>query len=252
MRDDTNITDDAPMLSKKIARSVGRAVADFGMIARGSRIAVGLSGGKDSMMTALALERLRRRSPVEFSLVAITVDPTGGSADLSGLASFAACLGVEHEIIAHPIFDIIDMSGTRSPCSLCANIRRGILANAARAHGCDTLALGHHADDAIETALMDLMHAGRWGCFMPKMTMDRTGITVIRPLIYVQEASIVCEVRRLGLVPVDIECRHGETSRRADVKRVVASLAELAPNVRESALNALRTSVWTYADSTEV
>lgn len=242
---------DGPTLSKKIARLVGTAVDDFSMIEDGDRIAIGLSGGKDSMMTALALERLRRRSPVDFELAAITVDPTTIGADLSPIESFAARLDIELFVIHHPIFDVIESSGTRSPCSLCANIRRGILANAARAHGCTKLALGHHADDAIETAMLNVFHGGRWACFAPRMTMDRTGITVIRPLIYVAEAAIAREASRLGFETVDFDCPHGATSRRADVKRIVASLAEGAPGGLECALRAIKTSIWKFSDSTE-
>lgn len=236
--------DDTIIFSKKLARLVGRAVAEFGMIGGGDRVLIGLSGGKDSLVLAAALARLRDRSPVPFELFAVSVDPTGGKLDFGAVGGFVRSLGIEHETITHPIFDIIEAHGTSSPCSFCANMRRGILARAANDRGCGTLALGHHLDDAIETLLLDLCWGGRVGCFAPSMTMDRSGVRVIRPLVLAREGMIAAQAERMAAPVLDMGCPHGASSKRAEAKRAVSMLSAMAPGFVENAAHALVTDVW--------
>ncbi len=234
--------DDSSLIDKKIVRGVGRAISDFSMIREGDRILVGLSGGKDSVLLAYALARMRRHTPVRFKLAAAAVDPTDGCADFAQIARFAASLGIPFEVVRYPIFDILKRAGSgakTSACSLCANIRRGILASTAVERNCNVLALGHHLDDVVETVLLNLLYAGRFACFEPHMTMDRTGVRVIRPLVYVPEEAIVRNVRRLGWEPLDLGCEHASSSHRATVKEAIKDLSGIARDLRGNVLHAL-------------
>jgi tRNA(Ile)-lysidine synthase TilS/MesJ len=209
------------------------------MIKSGDKIMTGLSGGKDSALLLLALCALRDKSPARFAVEAVTLDPTGGT-DLSALSAFSESLGVRHSIVKYPIFKILDESATSSPCSLCANIRRGILAAAAKDAGCVSLALGHHRDDAVETVFLNLIFAGRFRCFHPNMLMSRTGIRVIRPLVYLPEEDIRAESSRLSLPIVDFACKHAPGSKRAFIKSSIAELAGEAENLYQNVLHALK------------
>lgn len=234
-------------LGERITRPFGRAVADFGMIRAGDRVLIGLSGGKDSLVLACALARLRERSPVPFELAAVTVDPTGGALDLSAIEALASSLDISFERVDHPLFDILrSRVGEKraSPCSLCANMRRGMLAAAANRLGCGTLALGHHLDDAVETVYLNLTFAGRFSCFAPEMTMDRSGVRVIRPLIYVGEETIARAAVRCALPVLDMGCEFGAASERAHVKEALRGMEAWAPNLKNSVLAALKTDCW--------
>ncbi|MBR6052966.1 MAG: tRNA 2-thiocytidine(32) synthetase TtcA, partial [Clostridia bacterium] len=153
---------------QRILSFVRRAVDDYGMIRPGDKIAVGISGGKDSLTLLAALSALRRFYPARFDLVGITVDMGFDGVDLSPIEEFCRALDVpffvEKTEIAKVIFDIRKES---NPCSLCAKMRRGALHSRAKAEGCNKIALGHHFDDAVETFLLNLFHEGRLGCFSP-------------------------------------------------------------------------------------
>lgn len=241
MKDFREIIDAFP---KRLARDVGRAVMRWSMIRAGDRIAVGLSGGKDSLTLLVALARLRARLPFDFDLGAICIDPAGNAASFDDVVSFAKDLGVTAEVVDHPIFDVIKKSGTASPCSLCANMRRGALAAAAVRLGYGTLALGHHLDDAVETAMLNLLYGGKWSCFEPAMTMSRTGVRVIRPLVLAPEASIAGAAKRLSAPILDLGCEYAEASMRAVVKDEIDKIAAFAPSVKKNILHALIESVW--------
>jgi tRNA(Ile)-lysidine synthase TilS/MesJ len=228
------------MSAKKLARSVGRAVSDFAMIHENDKVAVGLSGGKDSAFLLHSLCALRDRSPVRFTLEALTVDPTGGARDVTSLARFAESYGVRHHVAEYPIFDIVEKSGTPSPCSFCANIRRGILASNASSLGCGTLALGHHRDDAVETVFLNLMYEGRFRSFRPSMFMSRSGVRVIRPLVYIPESDIKKEAERLKFPLVNFCCGYEASSMRTYVKVTLRRLSRHAPMLQSSVLHALR------------
>jgi tRNA(Ile)-lysidine synthase TilS/MesJ len=228
------------LFGEKIARQIKRAVSDFRMIRSGDKIAVGLSGGKDSAFLLHSLCALRDKNPVRFTLEAITVDPTENGRDISLLREFAESLGVAHVVVKYPIFEIIEKHGTSSPCSLCANIRRGILASHAAERGCVSLALGHHRDDAIETVFLNLMYEGRFRCFHPNILMSRTGVRVIRPLVYVPEAVIRDEAGRLGLPIINFCCGHESSSMRAYVKATLRRLSRKAPSLPSNVLHALK------------
>ncbi|MCX7827812.1 MAG: hypothetical protein N2315_01210 [Thermanaerothrix sp.] len=226
--------------SRGIRHLVGKAVHLFSMIKEGDRILIGLSGGKDSLLLSLCLKELQRRSPVRFELYSCFIDPTNGEWDISPLRDFSQLAGIQLTVVNHATFSIIDARAESNPCSLCANLRRGILASQALKMGCNVVALGHHLDDAMETALMNLLMAGRFKAFDPVMTMSRTGIRVIRPMVLVREKSIAAEMRRLGITPMAPTCPFGERgTKRSEVKELIAQLESQTPGFGGNMLNAL-------------
>ena len=225
---------------KKIARLIGRAVGDFSMIQDGDKIAVGLSGGKDSVFLLHSLCSIRDKSPRNFTIEAITIDPAGGTMDTARISEFAASYGVPHRIVRYPIFEILEKSGTRSPCSLCANLRRGILASGAAEAGCGSLALGHHRDDVVETVFLNLLFEGRFRCFHPNMLMSRSGVRVIRPLVYVPEFAVSKLTERKGFPLVNVRCGYESSSKRAYVKTLLKDISREAPSLYSNVVHALK------------
>ncbi|MDR1731102.1 MAG: tRNA 2-thiocytidine biosynthesis protein TtcA [Synergistaceae bacterium] len=224
-------------LSHSIRRGAGRATGDFSMISEGDRVLVGLSGGKDSLVLLHALSELRRRSPVRFDLAACTVALTG--MDVSHLRDYCAVREVPYIVLSHPITEIIESRKERSPCSFCANMRRGILNSKAREEGFNRLALGHNLDDAVETFFMNLFRAGRARSFQPKLYQTRMGITVIRPLIYVRESAIVEEARRLRLPILETTCPWAGKTERHRMKVMLNEMRKEIPGLFSSVVNAL-------------
>lgn len=210
------------------------------MIRADDHIVIGLSGGKDSLLLSLALAALKKRSPIKFSLSAVLIDQSGGSLEPSALAVYMDQLGIGLRIINHPTWEIMKEREERSPCSLCANMRRGILANAAIEAGANVIALGHHKDDAAETVMMNLFYGGRFKCFHPHLYMSRTKTRVIRPLIYMEEKKIALEAARLGLPITDTCCPYGDKSKRKSTKEIVTALEKEVPELKSNILHALK------------
>ncbi|HOO63461.1 MAG TPA: ATP-binding protein [Synergistaceae bacterium] len=210
------------------------------MISAGDSILLGLSGGKDSLLLLLALRELQQRSPVNFNLVACTVDPLEKQWDSSELKNLCGLLEVPWHHEKHDIFGIMKIREERSPCSFCANMRRGILNSIAQKKGCNLLALGHHQDDAIETVFLNLFSGGRFRCFSPKMYQSNTKITVIRPLIYLKEERIAREIERLSLLPATFECPYEKKSHRGKTKALVKNFETKIPSLRSNILHALK------------
>lgn len=240
-------------LCRALRRRVGRALGRYSMIAEGDRVVVGLSGGKDSLLLLHALSDLRRRSPVRFDLAACTVALTG--MDVSLLRDYCAVRDVPYTALEHPMMEIIESRGERSPCSFCANMRRGLLSSWARDNGFNRLALGHSLDDAVETFFMNLFRAGRARSFQPVAHMTRTDITVIRPLVASPEAAIVDEVRRLGLPVLETVCPFAGGTERQRVKELLEGLrrdvADLFGNVVNALENLSDVDRWTSAAGDE-
>jgi tRNA 2-thiocytidine biosynthesis protein TtcA len=235
-------------LSKKICSLVGEAIRDYSMIRPGDKLMIGLSGGKDSLLLSLALAVLRKRSPFKFGLEACLVDQSAGSMRTESVAAYMEQLGIPLKRMEHDTYQIIAGREERSPCSLCANLRRGILASAAKERGCNVLALGHHKDDAAETVLLNLFYEGRFKCWHPHMYMTRSGIRVVRPLIYLEERKIILEARRLSLPVTSSCCPYGDKSKRKAVKEILAQLEDEVPGLKSNVIHALRnfrdTEVW--------
>ena len=210
------------------------------MIRSGDRVLIGLSGGKDSLLLSLVLAVLKKRSPVDFSLHACLIDQSNGSMEPSRLSGFMDTLGIPVKTVMHPTYQIMKEREERSPCSLCANMRRGILANEAAALGCNVIALGHHKDDAAETVLMNLLYGGRFKCFHPHLYMGRSKMRVIRPMVYIEEKKIALEAQRLGLPVISSCCPYGDRSKRKSTKDIVAALEVQVPEIKSNIVHALK------------
>ena len=220
---------------------VRRCVEDYDMIQAGERIAVGVSGGKDSVLTLAALARLRRFYPRPFQVEAVTIDAGVPGVDFSPVAALCRELEVPFHIIPVPIYDIVFRERReKNPCSLCAKFRRGALSTALTERGMKKVALGHHYDDAVETMLMSLFIEGRISCFQPVTYLSRTGVTQIRPLLYVKEAEAAHTVARLGLPVVENPCPANGHTMREEMKGVIRALEREFPQVKERIFGAMQ------------
>ena len=195
-----------------------KAIQEFGLIENGDKIAVGVSGGKDSVVLLTGLAMLRRFIGIEYELVAVTLDPHfGGEAtDYSPIRALCEQLEVPYLVKDTQIGEIVfDVRKEPNPCSLCARMRRGALHDAAVAQGCNKIALGHHFDDAVETFVMNLFNEGRLGCFSPKSYLSRKKLTMIRPMVFAPEKEVRRAAERAGLPIVKSKCpADGITSRQ--------------------------------------
>jgi len=230
---------------KELWQRIGRANADFRLVEDGDHIAVGLSGGKDSSTLVYVMNEWRKFSPVNFSVTVITLD-MGWGTDLSPLVRYCAEMNVPYHIEPTKIGPIVfDTRRESNPCSLCAKLRRGTLHNAAKKLGCNKVALGHHLDDALETLLLCMSFESRIKTCKPKTYLDRKDITLIRPLIYVEEKTINKIVNRLGLPVIQNPCPAAGSTKRQDMKNVIAFWEKHSPKLRNNLLRALRNSnVW--------
>ena len=226
---------------KTVLGCIRKADTDFGMIAPGDRIAVGVSGGKDSLLLLYALSLYRKFSGKDFTLQAITLKLGLEPFDVSGIEELCRQIDVPYTVldteIAHVIFDIRKES---NPCALCAKMRRGALNDAAVAAGCNKVALGHHREDAIETLLMSLIFEGRLHTFHPNTYLSRRNITVIRPMVYVPEKHVIHMVRTLNLPVVKNPCPADGNSKREEIKELIASLCKTYPHLKDYMLSALQ------------
>ena len=200
---------------------------------------VGLSGGKDSLLLLEALLQFRRYAPFSFGIGACTLDITDGKQDTAPFSEFCASRSVPFFLRKYPILDIIATRNERSPCSLCATLRRGILSSATVEEGYNVLALGHNFDDAIETAFLNLLETGRFKSFQPKIRQTRSAIFVIRPLVFAGADAIRDEAARLGLPVQKNPCPYGEDTRRKDVRNLIRSMSAEYPNIRNNIMHAL-------------
>ena len=220
---------------------VRRCVEDYNMIEAGETVAVGVSGGKDSLLTLAALARLREFYPKPFEVQAITLETGMPGMSFEPVADYCEKLHVPYIRIAVPVYDIVFQERQeKNPCSLCAKLRRGSLNTALTDLGIRKIALGHHYDDAIETLLMNLLFEGRIGCFQPVTYLDRTGITQIRPLLYCREDDIRRAAQRLRLPVVHNPCPANGHSRRQEVKELIAGLEGRYPDIKQKLFGSLQ------------
>ena len=226
---------------QEILGLVRRCVEDYDMIQAGDTVAVGVSGGKDSLLTLTALARLSRFYPKPFRVVAITVEAGTPGMSFDGVADYCRALGVEYIRVSVPIYEVVFLERReKNPCSLCAKLRRGALSTAMNEHGIKKIALGHHYDDAIETLLMNLLFEGRIGCFQPVTYLDRSGITQIRPLLYCREDEMCRAVERLHLPVVHNPCPANGSTRREEMKVLLRQLEDRYPNLRKKIFGAIQ------------
>ena len=224
----------------KILSYVRRCVEDYDMIQRGDRVAVGVSGGKDSLVLLTALARLREFYPKPFTVEAITLD-MGTGMNFAPVAEYCGRIDVPYTCIqteiAHVVFDV---RKEKNPCSMCAKMRRGALHTALLERDIHKIALGHHFDDAVETFFLSLFYEGRLSCFQPVTWLDRTGISQIRPLLYCGEGHIRHVARREGLPVVHNPCPANGFTKRQEVKELVKELGERYPDLKSRVFGAMQ------------
>jgi len=222
---------------------IRKAVDDYNMIEDGDKIAVGLSGGKDSITLLIGLKALQRFYEKKFDVIAISINPGFDFFNSDFLKNTCEKIGVQFvEEKTHIKEIVFDIRNEKNPCSLCANLRRGILNSVAIREGCNKIALGHNEDDVLETFFLNLLYGGSIGTFAPKSYMDRSGITLIRPLIYAPEKSIKTFVKKQGIEVMPKCCPMDGVSKREDMKNLIYSLQKDIPNVKTNIYGAIKRS----------
>lgn len=231
---------------KHILGYARKAINDFGMIKAGDKVAVGLSGGKDSILTLITLAQLRKFYPEKFEVTAITLDMGVEGFDVTPLQKICDEYEVQYVVEKTHIKEIVfDIRKEKNPCSLCANLRRGILYDTAKKYGCNKVALGHHMDDVMETFMMSLIYEGRVHTFLPVTYLSRKDIYVIRPMIYTPESEIKHLVKKYGIEVVKNNCPANGETKRQYVKELIAGIAKENKGVRESIFGAImRSEEW--------
>lgn len=225
---------------KRMLSFVRRAVDDYAMIEDGDRIAVGVSGGKDSLALVATLAEMRLFYPKKYELFAVTVDMGFEGADYSEIEEFCRRHGVKYKLVKTDIAKIIfDVRRESNPCSLCAKMRRGSLHAAAVELGCNKVALGHHFDDAVETFMMNLFFEGRLGCFSPVTYLSNRDITLIRPMIYTTEKDVRYFAGRTGLPVAESLCPEDKATERENMKKLLSELERGNKGIRHRIFNAM-------------
>ena len=228
---------------QKILGQVRRCVEDYHMIDAGDVVAVGVSGGKDSLVTLTALARLRAFYPIPFTVRAITLETGAPGMSFDAVADLCRQLEVPYTRIQVPVYDIVfNQRKEKNPCSLCAKLRRGALHTAAQELGCNKVALGHHLDDAVETFYMNLWREGRIGCFSPVTYLSQRDLTLIRPMLLANEYEVQCAVREEGLPIVKSRCPADGVTTREDTKDFVRERCRTDRAFRQKTLHALQES----------
>ena len=218
---------------QKLMGLVRRCVDDYDMIREGDRIAVGVSGGKDSLVLLVLMAGLKKYFNKSFELEAITID-MGLGMDYSGIQTLCDKWEVPYTVIKTEIAPIIfDYRKEKNPCSMCSKMRRGALNQAILDKGFNKLALGHHYEDAVETFVMNLLFEGRIGCFQPVTNLDRTGIIQIRPMLYIHEKTVDNFARRLELPVVENRCPVDKETKREEIKQLIFGLSQTYPELKE-------------------
>ena len=232
------------MVSRSLNEFTGlirRAVDDYGMIEENDRIAVGVSGGKDSMLLLVALKHLQSYYPKHFELEAITIELGFEGMDFAPVQALCDELGIPYTCLKTDIKEIVfDVRREDNPCSLCAKMRRGALNDAIKSRGITKLELGHHFDDAVETFMMSLLFEGRLSCFRPVTYLDRSGVTQIRPMVYAGEQKISKLAEALALPVVENPCPMDKTSKRHEIKELLRMMSSDYPDMKSKIFGAMQ------------
>lgn len=225
------------MKTQYLLSLIRQACEKYNMISDGDRIAVGVSGGKDSLCLLYGLALLKKFYK-NFSIEAITID-MGLDMDFSPITELCRSLGINHNIVQTKIAEIVfDIKKEKNPCSLCSKLRKGALNNKAVELKCNKIALGHNKDDLIETLLMSLFYEGRINCFEPVTKLDKTGLISIRPLIYAREVQIKGFVNTSGIVVVKNKCKYDEKTSREMIKGIIKANRKDIKGIDESLFSA--------------
>ena len=228
-----------------ILSKMRKAIEEYQMIDEGDKIAVCLSGGKDSITLLNGLKALQRFYPKHFDLIAISVNPGFESFDTELLQKNCDEIGVPLFIEKSDIKEIVfDIRKEKNPCSLCANLRRGIINSVAQREGCNKIALGHNLDDVIETFMMNLKYAGNISTFTPKSYMDRSGITMIRPLILLTEKDTNHCVKKYDKSIMSKGCPMDEHTKREDIKAEILAWQKEIPTIKANLFGAISRNLW--------
>lgn len=233
---------DVDRLEKKLLNDMGRAIADFELIAPGDKVMVAISGGKDSYTLLHLLRMMQERAPIDFSMLVVNLDQGHPGYPRAMLEEWLSKERYEYRILSHDTYSIVQekTQAGQTQCALCSRLRRGILYNAAVEFGCNKIALGHHRDDLIHTLLLNMFFSGTMGSMPPKLASDDGRNTVIRPLAYAAEADIARYAQEVGfpIIPCNL-CGSQENLKRQRVKALVDDLSKEIPNVRNSLLSSM-------------
>lgn len=229
------------MKLQQLLSRVRKAVDDYHMIEDGDRIAVGISGGKDSLTLLYALHHLQLFYPKKFEILAVTVDLGFGNLDLTKIQHLCDTLNITYKVIHTDIAQIVFQERKETnPCSLCAKMRKGALNTAMKELSCNKVAYAHHKDDVVETMMMSLIYEGRFHTFSPVTYLDRMDLTVIRPLIYMNEADVIGFVNKYELPVVKSPCPADGNTKREYVKNLIRSINLETPGVKNRMFTAIQ------------
>lgn len=218
-----------------------RAITEFELIQDNDRIMIGVSGGKDSIFLAYAMAMMRQRIKKKFELMAVTVNPMfSDSFDLAPIKDFMQRLDIPHHSFDVDIKGAIDAQGGKDPCYTCAFFRRGAVNRYAKEQGCNKVAYAHHNDDAVETLFMGLLYSGQVHTFTPSTYLDKTDITVIRPLVYFREQEIIDAIQYHQVQPVPSPCPNDGHTIRQRVKELIQEMSIENPQLYPHLASAMR------------
>ena len=230
---------------QKILSHMRKAIEEFNMIDEGDKIALCLSGGKDSITMLHAFKSLQRFYPKKFDIIAVSINPGFEFFDTKFLKNICDSLDIPLFIEKSNAKEIVfDIRKEKNPCSLCANLRRGIINSIAIREGCNKIALGHNQDDVLETFLLNLLYTGNIGTFAPVSYMDRSKITLIRPLIYTPEKDTKRFIKKNGLTVMPKVCPMDGTSKRESMKQLIFTLSKDIPMLRANLFGAIQRNIW--------
>lgn len=231
------------IMLQKVIGKMRKAIEDYNMIQEGDKIAVGLSGGKDSITLLMALNNLRRYYNKKFDIIAITIHPGSENFKTDSLKTMCDELGIEYIVYMSNIFEVVfDIRKEKSPCSLCANMRRGMLNSLAIENGCNKIALGHHMDDVVETALMNLFLNGNFNTFAPVTYLSRSDVKTIRPLIYVTEKELRATARENNYPVLDKTCPKDGFTKREYMKDLLKNTQQDIHDIKKNIFGAIKRS----------
>ncbi|MGL4338544.1 MAG: ATP-binding protein [Turicibacter sp.] len=226
---------------KKILGLIRKANEEFDLIQEGDKIAVGVSGGKDSMILLYALHHYKKFAPVNFDVVGVTLKLGFPGMDFNPVVEFCEKHGIEYHLVDTQVYEILKLNATddgKIPCSLCSKFKKAILINSAKEFGCNKVSMAHHADDAVETLVLNSIFNGYLSTFKPKMYLDKTDVTFIRPLIYCYEEDIIKAAHRhVPIVPST--CPMDKHTSREDVKDMLKDLYAKYPFAKQNLLHTL-------------
>lgn len=231
------------MKLQQVLSKVRCAMDDYQMIENGDRIAIGISGGKDSLTLLYAISQLKNFYPLEFDIFAVTVDLGFQNINFEEIMALCNTLNVEYKIVKTEIAQVVfDIRQESNPCSLCAKMRKGALNDAIKEMGCNKIAYAHHKDDVIETMLMSLIYEGRFHTFSPVTYLERTGIIVIRPLIYLAEAEVIGFVNKYQIPVLKNPCPVDGHTKREYIKTLLRQINLENPGVKNRMFTAIQQS----------